>query len=171
MDRAGRLFDSLDSMALLSVVPTFTARGTDNFRVAGSFASPDQMIGTWSDTGESGNFVGVRSFGSDAAAVYRFVGYQFPQGTSVIVAFEIDANDIVSGQVIDLDVRGNGQPTALSGSINGTALTANAASNAYRFTGTFDRNAAPQSLVLSGTLQDAAKSRSMSLSLGGCRLN
>jgi len=152
--------------------PVFAAQDSASLRLSGLLLPPDVIVGSWTDGAASGSLAGSRSFGDDAAAVYRFAGHVHPLGTPLIIAFEVDALDQVTGSIIDLDSSRNGQPTALIGALSGTSVTANGPAGTYTFSGTFDRSAAPTALTLSGTLVDARKNRNISVSLlSGCRLN
>lgn len=127
--------------------------------------------GTWTEGAATGTFLGSRSFGSDSNAVYRMAGYEFPLGSALIMSFEIDAADQVTGQVIDLDPEGNGAPVNLTGALNQTTLTASSANGAFSLNGTFDKSVRPEDLQFSGTLQDTRKARTVSVGMSACRLN
>ncbi len=129
------------------------------------------LEGSWTEGADIGTFLGSRSFGSDTNAVYRMAGYEFPLGSALIMSFEIDASDQVTGQVIDLDSAGSGVPVSLTGTLNETTLTANAANGAFSLSGTFDKSVHPAQLRFTGTLQDTRKARTVGVNMSVCRLN
>jgi hypothetical protein len=91
----------------------------------------------------------------------------------LLMNFEIDADDRISGMIIDRDYLRTAEPVTLTGTLSGTTFSASAAGNQYVVNGTFDKAAAPGSLQLNGTLRDNVKSRDVQLSgrMPGCRLN
>lgn len=171
VERSGFLLEKQTALGI-TLFPAFSAGGvTTGASFSGRFPSPDRIEGGWSNPPGSGSFVGARSGGS-SSAVYRISGYSFPLGTSLIMSFEIDTGNLVSGSVIDLDIGdGNGVPVTLTGSIADNSITAAASGNRYTLTGTFDRSVAAANLRFVGTLRDSAKSRDVRLNLRGCRLN
>jgi hypothetical protein len=168
VDRAGFGLEKQSALQL-SIFPAFVAT-TSGVTFSGSYRTPNSVTGTWTNAPDNGTFVGGRSGGSDTA-VYRISGYQFPLGTALLMSFEVDAANQITGQVIDRDFMRTGDPVALTGTLAGTAFSAAAAGSQYTVTGTFDRNALPTALRLTGTLRDNIKARDVNLSLSGCRLN
>ena len=169
-DKEGFLLEKNSDLSL-SFTPDFTAgTGSNGATFSGEYVSPHEIRGTWSNGGDTGTFVGARSGGSDSA-VYRISGFQFPVGTALVMNFEINAANEVTGSVIDLDDDRDGVPVTLTGSLAGTAFTANSSAGQYSVTGTFNPAAAPASRVLSGTLRDNIKGRDVALTLPGCKLN
>lgn len=157
----------------LSIFPQFsTGQVSTGATFSGSFRTPDQMTGTWTNSPDTGTFAGARSGGS-GAAVYRMSGYVFPLGTALLMSFEVDAANQVTGSIVDRDYLRTAEPVALTGSLSGTTFTAASAGNQYVVNGTFDRAAAPGSLALNGTLRDNVKGRDVNLNgrVPGCRLN
>lgn len=154
----------------LAIFPSFvTGQVSGGATFTGAFPTPDRMSGTWSSPPDSGTFLGGRAFGSSSAK-YRITGYQFPVGTALLVALEVDAANQVTGQIIDRDYLRTAEPVSLTGSLSGTTLTAAAANNLYTINGTFN-TANPAALALSGQLRDNVKGRDVSLSLPACKLN
>lgn len=168
-DRTLSLFEGSTPSAL-SLTPDFQATeigGAAQF--SGDYDNPLIITGTWSAGGASGAFLASRSYSSDLP-VYRIAGSTFP--TLLLVNLEIDANNQVTGIVVDLDVAGNGQPVQVSGTLVGSSLSVTTADNSFSITnGTFDTSAAPGTQVLTGTLRDNRHARDVSLSVPGCRLN
>lgn len=157
----------------LSIFPDFSAGETSTgASFSGSFRTPDHISGTWSNAPDTGTFLGGRAGGSNSAR-YRLSGYAFPLGTALLMNFEVDAADQITGTIIDRDYLRTAEPVALTGTLSGTTFSASAAGNQYVVNGTFDKNAAPSSLQLNGTLRDNVKSRDVQLNgrLPGCRLN
>jgi hypothetical protein len=157
----------------LSIFPDFSAGQTSSgASFSGSFRTPDHINGNWSNAPDTGTFLGGRVGGSGTAR-YRMSGYAFPVGTALLMTFELDADDRVTGTIIDRDYLRTAEPVPLTGTLTGTALTASAAGNQYVLNGTFDKNAAPGSLQINGTLRDNVKNRDVQLNgrLPGCRLN
>ena len=157
----------------LSIFPDFSAgESSTGASFSGSFRTPDHINGTWSNAPDTGTFLGGRAGGSSSAR-YRMSGYAFPLGTALLMSFEVDANDQVSGTIIDRDYNRTAEPVSLTGTLSGTTLTASSSGNQYVVNGTFDKNAAPGSLQLNGTLRDNVKARDVQLNgrLPGCRLN
>lgn len=170
VDRAGFELQR-QSTGLLSIFPAFTAgQASTGASFSGSLRTPNLMQGTWTNTPDTGTFVGGRSGGTDSAR-YRINGYQFPVGTALLIALEVDASNQVSGQIIDRDYLRTAEPVAVTGTLSGTTLTAAASGNVYTINGTFN-TANPASLVLTGTLRDNVKARDVNLNnLQGCKLN
>ena len=157
----------------LSIFPGFSAGETSvGASFSGNFVTPDRIEGSWSSGADTGTFVGGRSGGSNSA-IYRMSGYAFPQGTALLMNFEIDDEDVVTGSIIDRDYDGTAVPVTLSGTLSGTTFTASSAGNDYVVNGTFDKAAGSQNLQLDGTLRDNIKNRDVQLGgrLPGCRLN
>lgn len=157
----------------LSIFPDFSAGETSSgASFSGSFRTPDHINGNWSNAPDTGTFLGGRTGGANTA-VYRMSGYAFPVGTALLMNFEVDADDQVTGTIIDRDYMGRAEPVTLTGTLSGTTFTAASSGNQYVVNGTFDKAAAPQSLQLNGTLRDNVKSRDVALAgrLPGCRLN
>jgi hypothetical protein len=170
VDKEGFLLEKTTDQAL-SFTPNFQAgTGSNGATFSGSYLSPVEIRGTWANGTDTGTFVGARSGGSDAA-IYRISGFQFPVGTALVMTFEINAANEVSGSIIDLDDDRDGVPITLTGSLAGTAFTANSSAGQYSITGTFNPAAAPASRTLSGTLRDNIKGRDVPLTLPGCKLN
>jgi len=169
-DKEGFLLEKTTDQSL-SFTPDFQAgTGSNGATFSGEYLSPSEIRGTWANGGESGTFVGARSGGTDSA-VYRISGFQFPVGTALVMSFEINAANEVTGSIIDLDDDRDGVPVTLTGSLAGTAFTANSSAGQYSVTGTFNPAAVPASRALSGTLRDNIKGRDVPLTLPGCRLN
>ena len=157
----------------LSIFPDFSAGETSSgASFSGSFRTPDHINGSWSNAPDTGTFLGGRAGGSNAA-IYRMSGYAFPLGTALLMNFEIDSADQITGMIIDRDFTGRAEPVTLTGTLSGTTVAASSAGNQYVVNGTFDKAAAPGSLQLNGTLRDNVKNRDVQLSgrLPGCRLN
>lgn len=157
----------------LSIFPDFSAGQTSvGASFSGSFRTPDHISGNWSNSPDTGTFAGGRAGGSNEAR-YRISGYAFPLGTALLMNFEIDAADRITGTIIDRDYLRTAEPVTLAGTLTGTTFSASAAGNQYVVNGTFDKAAAPGSLQLNGTLRDNVKNRDVQLSgrLPGCRLN
>lgn len=157
----------------LSIFPAFSAgESSTGASFSGSFRTPDHINGNWSNGPDSGTFLGGRA-GASNTAVYRASGYAFPLGTALLMSFEIDAADHVTGTIIDRDFARTGEPVTLTGTLSGTTVTASSTGNQYVLNGTFDKAGAPQSLQLNGTLRDNVKGRDVQLDgrLPGCRLN
>jgi hypothetical protein len=168
VDRDGTIVQN-DGQAGLSIFPRVSLNsmsGGTTFSVR--FDSPNIVTGTWSDTPTgSGSLIGARSGGS-STAVYRISGYQFPVGTALLIALEVDAANAVTGQIFDNDFTRTGVPVDLTGTLAGTALTA--AGPGYTINGTFNTaNAA--ALTLTGTLVDSLKNRNVNLTVQACKLN
>lgn len=170
VDKEGFLLEKASDL-LLSFTPDFSAgAGSNGATFSGEYRSPFEVRGTWANGGDTGTFVGARSGGSDSA-VYRISGFQFPVGTALIMSFEINAANEVTGSVIDLDDERDGVPVTLTGTLAGTALTAQSSGGQYSITGTFNPAAAPASRVLTGILRDNVKNRNVNVDLPGCKLN
>ncbi len=170
VDREGFLLEKTSDL-LLSFTPDFAAgQSSTGATFSGEYVSPSELRGTWANGAENGTFVGIRSGGSESA-VYRISGFQFPVGTALVMTFEINAANEVTGSVIDLDDERDGVPVALTGTLNGTAFTASSSGGQYSVTGTFNPAAAPPSRQLAGTLRDNIKARDVNLSIPGCKLN
>jgi hypothetical protein len=152
----------------LSLFPAFTL-GTvsTGASFSGRFDTQDLVSGTWSDTPGTGNFTGARAGGSKNA-VYRIAGYQFPVGTALLIALEVDAANAVTGLILNRDFTGNGVPVTVSGTLVGSTFTATG--TGYSINGTFN-TADPASVRLTGTLVDSAQNRNVNLNLPGCKLN
>lgn len=132
---------------------------------SGSFSTPDDMKGTWSDTvtTSNGSFSGKRVAGA-VDAVYRFTGLYGSQSGSQDVgffAFDIDAGDHVSGKGYSIV---DNQVFTASGSVSGTAFNATTSTNAT-ITGTLDK----QSGLVNGTYSGANSAGGFGGS--GCKLN
>jgi hypothetical protein len=157
---------------LLSFTPDFSAgTGSNGATFNGQYDSPTVIRGNWANGADTGTFVGLRSGGSDTA-IYRISGFQFPVGTALIMNFEINAANEVTGTVLDLDDERDGVPVTLTGTLSGTAFTAQSSGGQYSVTGTFNTAAAPASRSLTGTLRDNVKNRDVNLNgLPGCKLN
>jgi hypothetical protein len=169
-DKEGFLLEKTTDLSL-SFTPDFTAgTGSNGATFSGEYVGPSEIRGTWANGGDTGTFVGARSGGSDSA-IYRISGFQFPVGTALVMNFEINVANEVTGSVIDLDADRDGVPVALTGSLAGTAFSANSSAGQYSVTGTFNAAAAPASRVLSGTLRDNVKGRDVPITLPGCKLN
>jgi hypothetical protein len=169
-DDEGFLLEKNTDLAL-SFTPDFQAgTGSNGATFSGEYVGPNEIRGTWANGGDTGTFVGARSGGNDSA-IYRISGFQFPVGTALVMNFEINAANEVTGSIIDLDDDRDGVPVTLTGSLAGTAFTANSSAGQYSITGTFNSAAAPASRTLSGTLRDNIKGRDVALTLPGCRLN
>lgn len=169
VDRAGFGLEASNSGGA-GLFPVFIAPQSNTVRFSGSFRSPNSILGNWTNAPDTGTFVGGRSGGSDSAR-YRINGYQFPLGTALLVALEVDASNQVTGQIVDRDYLRTGEPVTLTGTLNGTALTAAASGNVYTLSATFNTSN-PASLTFSGTLRDNVKARDVNLnSLQACRLN
>jgi hypothetical protein len=169
-DREGFLLEKTSDLQL-SFTPDFVAgTGSNGATFSGEYRSPVEIRGNWANGGETGTFVGARSGGSNTA-VYRISGFQFPLGTALIMSFEINAANEVTGSVIDLDDERDGVPATLTGTLAGTAFTAQSSGGQYSVTGTFNTAAAPASRVLTGTLRDNIKNRNVTLDVPGCKLN
>ena len=170
VDDDGFLLEKTSGL-LLSFTPGFVAgTGTNGASFSGEYRSPSEMTGSWVNGADTGTFVGSRSGGSESA-VYRISGFQFPVGTALIMSFEVDGNNVVTGSVIDLDDERDGVPISLTGTLAGTTFTANATGGQYTVTGTFNPSAPAASRQLSGTLRDNIKGRDVNLQLPGCKLN
>jgi hypothetical protein len=172
VDREGFLLEKTSDL-LLSFTPDFVAgTGSNGASFSGEYASPNEIRGNWSNGGDTGTFVGGRSGGSDTA-VYRIAGFQFPLGTALIMQFEINAANEITGSVIDLDDEsGDGVPVNLTGTLSGTTFTAQSAGGQYSVNGSFNTAAAPASRALTGTLRDNIKGRDVTLNnVPGCKLN
>ena len=156
---------------LLSFTPDFQAV-TDivGATFSGEYANPNEIRGTWANGGDTGTFVGARSGGSDSA-IYRISGFQFPFGTALVMTFEINVANEVTGSIIDLDEDRDGVPITMTGTLAGTAFTATSQAGQYSIVGAFNPAAAPASRVLTGTLRDNIKGRDVRLQVPGCRLN
>jgi len=170
VDEEGFLLE-MTSPLLLSFTPDFSAGdGSNGASFSGEYTTPDLMDGNWSNGTGTGTFLGSRSAG-DSDAVFRASGYVWPLGTALIMSFEIDSDQGISGSIIDLDPEGDGVPVALTGTLSGSDFTASAAGGQYSVTGTFDPDATPGNHQLSGTLVDNVKDRDVNLQLQACKLN
>jgi hypothetical protein len=168
-DRTVLLFENATPPGL-SLSPDFQATeigGTARFN--GDYDNPLIITGTWTAGGSNGSFLASRSYSSDLP-VYRIAGSTFP--TQLFVNLEIDADNQVSGIIVDLDVAGNGEPVQVSGTLAGSALNVTTADNSFSITnGTFDTSAPAGTQGLTGTLRDNRHARNVALSVPGCRLN
>jgi hypothetical protein len=170
VDKEGFLLEKTNDLAL-SFTPDFQAgTGSNGATFSGEYASPVVIQGNWANGADTGTFIGVRSGGSDAA-IYRISGFQWPLGTALVMTFEINAANEVTGSIIDLDEDRDGVPIAMTGALAGTAFTANSSAGQYSITGTFNTAAAPANRILTGTLRDNIKGRDVALQVPGCKLN
>lgn len=157
----------------LSITPSFIAQIESGGTFSGTFQTPDVISGTWTSGPDTGTFSGGRSGGSNSA-IYRMSGYAFPLGTALLMSFEVDASDRITGTIIDRDFQRTAEPVTLNGTLNGTSFTASSAGDQYVINGTFDRDAPPASRQVTGTLRDNVKGRDINLNnnmLPACRLN
>jgi hypothetical protein len=169
-DEEGFLLEKTSDL-LLSFTPDFQAgTGSNGATFSGEYVSPSEIRGTWANGSDTGTFVGARSGGGDSA-IYRISGFQFPVGTALVMNFEINAANEVTGSVIDLDEDRDGVPVTLTGTLAGTAFSANSSGGQYSVTGTFNPASAPASRVMTGTMRDNVKGRDVPLTLPGCKLN
>lgn len=170
IDREGFLLEKTSDLTL-SFTPDFQAgTGSNGATFSGEYVNPSEIRGSWANGGDTGTFVGARSGGNDAA-IYRISGFQFPLGTALVMTFEINAANEVTGSIIDLDEDRDGVPIALTGMLAGAAFTASSAAGQYSIAGTFNTGATPASRQLTGTLRDNIKGRDVVLQVPGCKLN
>lgn len=170
VDDEGFLLEKTSDL-LLSFTPDFVAgTSSSGASFSGEYLSPNEIRGTWANGPDSGNFVGARSGGSDAA-VWRIAGFHFPVGTALIMQFDINAANEVTGSIIDLDDERDGVPVTLTGTLNGTAFTAQSSGGQYSVNGTFNTALTPANRALTGTLRDNIKARDVTLNVPGCKLN
>ena len=170
IDREGFLLEKTSDLSL-SFTPDFQAgTGINGATFSGEYVNPHEIRGTWANGAETGTFVGARSGGSDAA-IYRITGFQFPVGTALVMTFEINAANEVTGSIIDLDEDRDGVPVRVDRRTCRTAFTASSAAGQYSITGTFNTSATPASRQLTGTLRDNIKGRDVVLQVPGCKLN
>jgi hypothetical protein len=169
-DHEGFLLEKTSGL-LLSFTPDFVAgTGSNGASFSGQYESPNEVRGTWANGADTGTFAGARSGGSDTA-VYRIAGFHFPVGTALIMQFDVNAANEVTGSVLDLDDERDGVPVTLTGTLAGTAFTAQSSSNQYTVTGTFNTAATPANRALTGTMRDNVKGRDVTLNVPGCKLN
>lgn len=114
---------------------------TDDARFQGSFSGVDDVSGTWNENGAAGGgtFDGSR-IGGVADAEFRFTGI-FSGDASGLFSFDIDANGDVTGIAYTAFAAGEGivdETIGLTGTVNGTTLTAITDDNDGMITGTLD---------------------------------
>lgn len=105
--------------------------------------------------------------------MYRISGYAFPVGTALLMNFEVDGANQITGSLIARDYMRTAEPVALTGTLSGTSFSASSAGNQYVVNGTFDRSAAPTGLQLTGSMRDNVENRDVNLTgrMPACRLN
>lgn len=163
-------FDFEKTSALeVTLFPRFTLNVQDTGATfSGRFETTSVIQGTWSNSPDSGTYTGLRTAVSDDA-VYRFTTEVFPQGfPRMLLSFEINAANEVSGAIIDTDLFGTGEPVMVSGSLSGTSVTANG--GRFSVEGTFDPAAAPTARSMQVTVNDSTRNASFNATLSGCRL-
>ena len=163
-------FDLQTTSAMgITILPTFSAgfAGT-GATFGGRFLSPDHISGSWTNNGPGGGFAGLRTHVANSP-VYRFTGWNFPEGFPVmLLSVEIGEQNTIQGVLLDTDLFGNGSPVSLTGSLNGSEVSLSG--GRYTLTGTVNGLDSPTDRRLSGNVRDSGRNRSFGFTLSGCRL-
>jgi hypothetical protein len=176
-------FDGLLSLSGTTAV-SFDQRGafisgnvSSGATYSGEFTDPDTLAGSWnlSATAESGTFSG-RRIGGALNAAYRFTGSFSTDLSSAVISnglfsFDIDNTDNVTGVAHTIYATDGTQneTTSLSGSLTGTALSAQILEGGavdVTISGTLSKTTG----TANGTWSDA-EGNSGTFSGRGCRLN
>lgn len=137
---------------------------TSGASFSGQFDSVNALSGNWENdsTADSGSFSGQR-IGGDANARFRFTG-SFSGADGGLFAFDVDGSNAVTGVAYSIS---EDELYNISGSVDGSTLTASYGGNAGSINGTLDLGSGN----LSGSWENNSDGSTGSFSGDGCALN